>query len=198
MSRLFLDSEFTGLTRDAKLLALALVADDESWFYAEFTDVDRSVLSDWHQVNVVPHLSLTEEQIAGLPAGGRTVRGPAAVVTAALLEWLDRFSAIEIWADVPAYDWVLFCDLFGGALRLPRPIHYIVRDLATLLVARGMDPDLSRFDLAYAREQRSLSSDGREPATEPDPTDASTGLMRHNALGDAMAGMVCLTKLLPA
>lgn len=80
---------------------------------------------------------------------------------------------------MPAYDWVFFCDLFGGALHIPSHIHYIVRDLATLLLCKGMDPDTDRFAMAFSEHN-------------PPPA----GLARHNALADAWGGMRCVELLM--
>jgi len=174
--RLFLDTEFTSLTTHAQLISLALVALDCSYFYAEFTDYEASQLTDWHRTHVIAHLVLPE-QADRLPRNGTTVYGNKTTVVTALKEWLSGWPEVEIWADVPAYDWVLFCELFGGALHIPEHIHYIVRDLATLLQARSLDPDTDRFALAFG---------------EHGPPG---GLPRHNALADAWGGMEILTTL---
>lgn len=178
MSTLFLDTEFTALQQQARLLSLALVSEDDRWFYAEFTDIDRTQLSAWHQEHVVPYLSLSETQISQLPQNGTYLKASQADIVTALQEWLQQWTHIEIWADVPAYDWVLFCELFGGARDIPAHIHYIVRDLATLFILNGHDPDIDRFQFAYDRDL------------------PQHGLSRHNALGDAWAGLRCWKKLL--
>lgn len=146
---LFLDTEFTGLQQSAELISLALAGESGEWFYAEFTDYGTAALSDWHRENVLPYLFLEKGERPGYATGdGTTVRGNKVEVKAALIEWLGRFEKIEIWADVPAFDWVLFCELFGGALHLPKNIFYIPFDFATLLKTRGMDPDTPRESLA--------------------------------------------------
>ena len=55
---IFLDTEFTGLQQDADLISVAMVSEDDRWFYAEFTDFDAAKLSDWHKENVLPYLFL--------------------------------------------------------------------------------------------------------------------------------------------
>jgi hypothetical protein len=193
---IFIDTEFSGLTQDAALLSLALVPADGPWFYAVFNDADTAVLSPWHQKNIVPHLLLTDEQLIALPPGDY-ILGSRAQVLPHLLAYLATFEGIVVWADVPAYDWVLFCDLFGGALQLPKNIHYIVRDLATLLEAKGYDVDTDRFALAYGGENagaKALSSDGRVGEGQALAATAE-GLLRHNALGDALACRACWEKL---
>ena len=78
------------------------------------------------------------------------VRGDRFDISRVLRNWFARYgeaNSVEIWADVLAWDWVLFCELFGGGLGLPQQIHYIPRDLSTLLVLKGIDPDTSREEL---------------------------------------------------
>jgi hypothetical protein len=194
---MFLDTEFSGLHQNAQLISLALVPDDGPWFYAVFTDVDTTALSPWHQENMVPHLMLTDDQLAQLPAG-TYLQDTRENITASLLNYLAGFDQVTMWADVPAYDWVLFCELFGGALFLPKNIHYIVRDLAMLLEIKGYNVDTDRFALAYEGAAAGAivsSSDGREGKGQ---TTAATveGLLRHNALGDALAGSIVLRNLI--
>lgn len=171
------------------------------WFYAVFTNVDTEKLSPWHQENVVPHLPLTDEQLARLPAG-QYLRDTKENIIRELRHYLAQFDQIVMWADVPAYDWVLFCELFGGAFGLPKNIHYIVRDLATLLEAKGYDADTDRFSLAYADVGGAAgamisSADGRVGEGQAFAATAE-GLLRHNALGDALAGSIVLNKLINA
>lgn len=145
----FLDTEFTGLHQSGQLISLALVSLDGQWFYAEFTDYDDEGLSDWHRQYVVPNLFLergTHPSFAG--DNGVTVLGATNEVVPELKKWLGSFERIEIWADVLAYDWVFFCELFGGSLHLPKPIFYIPHDFSTLLKIKGIDPDIARESLA--------------------------------------------------
>lgn len=146
---LFLDTEFTGLHQSAQLISLALVSMEGQWFYAEFNDYDPQTLSDWHQENVIANL-LLEKGIHPDFAGnkGQTFRGNFKDVASILKHWLAQFESVEIWADVLAYDWVLFCELFGGSLHLPKNIFYIPHDFSTLLKVKGIYPDISRESLA--------------------------------------------------
>ncbi|SEQ59736.1 3'-5' exoribonuclease domain-containing protein [Neolewinella agarilytica] len=199
MQHIFLDTEFSGLHQNAALLSLAIVPDEGPWFYAVFTDVDTTTLSPWHQNNVVPHLLLTDEQRAQLPTG-IYLRDTPEKITHALRKYLEELGEVVCWADVPAYDWVLLCELFGGAFGLPKNVHYIVRDLATLLEAKGYDIDTDRFDLAYENHQgadagaRVSSADGRVGEGQKAAA-TQEGLLRHNALGDAMACKICWQKV---
>lgn len=171
---------------------------DGPWFYAVFNDVDLAKLSPWLHENVVPHLTLTKTQLAALPPG-EFVTGSRADILPRLRNYLNGFEDVVMWADVPAYDWVLFCELFGGAFGLPKNIHYIVRDLATLLEAKGYDIDTDRFALAYGDLGADAgaivrSADGRVGQGQAAAATAE-GLLRHNALGDALACRGCLLKM---
>lgn len=146
---LFLDTEFTGLRQSAQLISLALVDLEGRWFYAEFTDYDETSLTNWHQEHVIANLFLqngatpifTEQE-------GLSINDDSGTIVRELEKWLSHYDKVEIWADVPAYDWVLFCELFGGALSLPKSIYYICFDFATLLKTKGFDADIPRETLA--------------------------------------------------
>ena len=199
MVRLFLDTEFSALRQHAELLSVALVPQEGPWFYAVFTEVDLGSLSAWHQEHVVPHLPLTKAQLAALPPG-TYVRGSADEIVSALRAYLARFERVEIWADVPAYDWVFFCELFGGALRVPKHVHYIVRDLATLFVTKGYDVDTDRFAFARGNAgedagRRIQTGDGRTKGVAGGNGVSAEGLERHSALGDAMVARRCFKRL---
>jgi len=146
---IFLDTEFTGLEQSGQLISLALVSRDGGWFYAEFTDFDKENLSDWHQEHVLSNLWLDKGiRPEFAEQTGQSIRGTTEEIVSKLKDWLAEFDKIEIWADVLAYDWVLFCELFGGALNLPKHIFYIPHDFSTLLKVLGKDPDVARESLA--------------------------------------------------
>lgn len=164
---IYLDTEFTGLLQNAELISLALVDENQHYFYAEFTDYDPSTLTDWHQENVIQHLLLDKLDHTSLPPQGYTIKGTREQIASALIAWISNYQEIEIWTDAVAYDWVFFCELFGGALHLPRNIFYLPFDLVTLLKIQGIDPDCSRENIPLNWK----------------PT---KGLVKHNALYDAM------------
>lgn len=57
MKRLFLDTEFTDLIPDNKLISIALVSEDGRYFYAELTDTyERCECSDFVMNFVLPYL----------------------------------------------------------------------------------------------------------------------------------------------
>jgi hypothetical protein len=90
-----------------------------------------------------------------------------------LYEWLAQFDSVEVWSDCLAYDWVLFCDLFGGALNIPKNIYYIPFDICTVMKVEGFDPDVNREEFS-----------------------GITG-SKHNSLHDAKVIKACYEKMAP-
>ena len=178
--KLFIDCEFTGLVKNAELISLCLYHDDDRYFYAEFRDYSEEMLTAWHYENVISKLYYRDSAETTQEAGAVTrMKGSRENVTVKLKEWLGQFDNIEIWGDVPAYDWVLFCDLFGGALNIPKQIHYICGDIATLLIAKGVDKDIRRAEFVMEM----LNEKKNE---------------QHNALFDALVTKRCYEKLTTA
>lgn len=179
MTKIFLDTEFTGLHQKTTLISLAMVAESGEEFYAEFTDYDSSQLTDWLVEKVISKLWITNNQPYERVQNGTYLNGDRATIKEALQKWLVQFEGIEMWADVLAYDWVLFCELFGGAFNIPGNIFYAPFDLATALRIKGhikptrqYTEDISRYEFAG--------------------TDTT---MQHNALIDARTEMLCFKKI---
>lgn len=174
--KIVLDTEFTSLTQDAQLLSLALVAETGDKFYAEFNDYNPDIITEWVQANVIDHFEMnglkTDFRVEGSTVKCKSDRQG---VVEQLTKWLQQFDDIQMWADVPHYDWVLFCELFGGSMHLPSNVHYMCLDLATLLLANGID---------YRTERISLLEENEIPET----------YRIHNALSDAELALVLLNK----
>lgn len=153
--RIFLDTEFTELTQQAQLISIGLAAENGDWFYAELTDYDPSSINPWVNDNVLTLLTgaeLANAELVHIEAN-MACQGNAIAVSHALHEWLKRFGekkgCIHIWADVLAWDWVLFCELFGGARSqsMPKQVFWAPLDLSTLLSTKGIGPDVAREEL---------------------------------------------------
>ncbi|MEL6867854.1 MAG: 3'-5' exoribonuclease [Bacteroidota bacterium] len=174
-----MDTEFTGLHQQTTLISIGLVTDQQESFYAEFTDYDPEQVGDWIQANVIEQLQFQEkpnnyfEKIADKHW---RVKGNTAWIKTYLIDFLSAFEAVEIWADNLAYDWVLFCQLFGHGLNIPKQVHYIPFDLSTLFKVKGIDPDIKRED--FVAEELSLEDVAN----------------KHNALWDATIIRLCFYK----
>lgn len=175
--KVFFDTEFTGLHKDTTLISIGLVADDGNTFYAEFADYDKSQLNDWLQENVIKNtLFLNGKSIAESCTKLKNYQhiGATNTIRADLKDWLAQYDSVEMWSDCLAYDWVLFCQIFGGAFQVPKNVYYIPFDICTLFKMKGIDPDISREEYAEMQD----------------------GAQKHNALWDAKVIRACYYKLL--
>lgn len=127
--KVFFDCEFTGLRQDTTLISIGCVADNGQQFYAELTDYDDSQVDAWVRENVVQRLWVNTS-VKTVPQT-KYIVDKSPIVAVALAAWLQGLATtIEMWGDVLAYDWVLFCNLYGGAQYIPSNVFYIPFDLA--------------------------------------------------------------------
>lgn len=174
---IFYDAEFTGLHQSTTLISMAFCADDGREFYAEFSDFDHSQCDNWIQDNVLSvsrWIRQSELQPFVKQESDLTLCfGDSNYVKKALFKWLSAYDSIEIWADCLAWDWVLFCELFGGAFSIPKQIFYMPFDLVMLFTCKGLNADTPRLE--FAKQQGATFED--EPS--------------HNALFDARLTKIC-------
>lgn len=170
-TKIFFDTEFTGLHQNTTLISIGLVDECGNTFYAELTDYDKSQVDDWLQKNVIDNLILPKNQGNGICLDGYV--GNIEFIKEKLINWLSQFEQVEIWSDCLSYDWVLFNQIFGHAFSIPKNVYYIPFDICTLFIDRGIDPDISR-------EEFSGMIDGSQ---------------KHNALWDAKVIKACYEKL---
>lgn len=172
-SILCFDMEFTGLHQNTTLISLGIVSDCGKTFYAEYTDYNEDQCDNWIKDNVIKNLYLKETEV-DYSLDKCRIKGHSQDVRLMLEHWLEQFNEIEIWSDCLAYDWVLFCQIFGGAFCIPNKIFYIPFDLSTAFKMKGIDPDINREEYSGLKD----------------------GAIKHNALWDALVIQACYDKLM--
>lgn len=176
MTKVFFDTEFTGLHQNTTLISIGLVAETGETFYAELTDYDESQVDDWIRENVINKLWVDGPAICW-DTKKIVAKNDTEFVRENLISWFKQFRKVEIWSDCLSYDWVLFCQIFGHAFNIPQNIYYIPFDICTLFKAKGIDPDISREE--FCSDLTNLIPEGR----------------KHTALHDAEAIRLCYNKL---
>lgn len=180
--QVFFDFEFTGLHQKTTPISLGMYASNGLAFYAEFSDYDESQLNDWLRGNVIANLQFPEkikENIVSEDCGATYAVGSREFIAEEVRKWFGHIAGVnekgicEMWGDVLGYDWVLFCELFGGAFSIPQQCYYIPFDISTLMKMKGVDPDINREE--YAEVQKMGG--------------------KHNALWDAEVIKSCYRKL---
>lgn len=99
--KIFLDTEFSKLEPGAKLISIALVDEDENFFYAELNDTyELKDCSDFVKTNVLPYLK-----------GGNYVMSEYDCKLA-ICKWIEeRNVRCIICTDAPSWDMPLFLPL---------------------------------------------------------------------------------------
>lgn len=176
-TKVFFDTEFTGLHQNTTLISIGLVSDCGKTFYAELTDYDKSQIDSWLQENVIDKLSINKDSIGKFgDVQNWIVRGDSEALKYYLSDWIKQFEKVEMWSDCLSYDWVLFNQIFGHAFNIPKNVYYIPFDICTLFKLKGVDPDISREKYGC----------GEVYSETP----------KHNALWDAQVIKMCYEKLI--
>lgn len=180
MTKLFFDTEFTGLHQKTTLISIGIVSECGKTFYAEFTDYDKSQVDDWLRNNVIKNLFLNNTD-NGATMRDWMIKSDSPEIRIALQDWLKQFDQVQVWSDCLSYDWVLFCELFGHAFKIPKNVYYIPFDICPLLLEYTGNADISREE--YAGNMIEVNDSH------------NWGVKKHNALWDAYVIKACFKKL---
>jgi 3' exoribonuclease, RNase T-like len=114
--RYFMDTEFieSGPSFPLIPLSIGIVAEDGREFYAVNGDAPLELAGDWVRANVIPYLGEPRVAIASIKAQ--------------ILSWIDDPKP-EFWGYYADYDWVIFAQLFGTMMDLPKGWPMYCRDL---------------------------------------------------------------------
>lgn len=185
-TKVFFDTEFTGLHQNTTLISIGLVSDCGKRFYAEFTDYDKAQVNDWLQTNVINNLRYNDYPNSNIVIYNNLdvmqVKANYLSVKEQLEKWIAQFEKVEMWSDCLSYDWVLFCQLFGHAFNVPKNVYYIPFDICTLFKLKDIDPDINREEFADYKLDLIDHLEGR--------------LLKHNAMWDALVIKACYEKLM--
>jgi hypothetical protein len=129
--KFWMDTEFMEDGRTIELLSIGIVRVDGAEYYAVNAEADVSMANDWVKQNVLPHLDFTKAKAR------KNIRDE-------VLEFVTfAGKKPEIWGYYADYDWVVFCQLFGRMVDLPKGLPMYCRDVKQLAVFVG-DPELPK------------------------------------------------------
>lgn len=185
-TKIFFDTEFTGLDQNTNLISIGLVSETGESFYAEFSDYDKTQVDEWIETNIIKNLRFTnspfvkhsisyKNNLLNVETVNVEMVGTKEEIKIELTKWLEQFGEVEMWSDCLAYDWVLFNDIFGHAFNIPKNIYYIPFDICTMFKLNGIDPDISREEFIELED---------------------LGWKKHNALFDASIIKACYEKMI--
>jgi hypothetical protein len=178
VTNIFFDCEFTGLHQNTTLVSIGFISDNDKRFYAEFNDYDEKQVDEWMKNNVLNNLLFKDFNKYITPYKTSTddykIKGDKKQIKKELEKYLKQFDKIEIWSDCLSYDWVLFNNIFGTAMDIPKNILYIPFDICTLFKIKEIDPDISREEFVGEKNIKN----------------------KHNSLHDAIIIKRCFDKLI--
>lgn len=139
--RYYLDTEFIddGVTETLQLISIGIICDDGRELYLVNSEFDESRCDDWLKENVLKQLPLCT-----CPGGGALdhlghnapdckwrTRNQIRDAIIAFVPDPGNEVKPEFWAFFASYDWVLFAQLFGKMINLPKHFPWLVNDLKT-------------------------------------------------------------------
>lgn len=134
--RYYLDTEFDESPERLFLISLALRAEDGRELYLISTSFSRGTCNSWIKDNVLPRL---------VTASTHAVTLPIEEFKTKIEEFVGLDPAPEFWGWVSAYDWVLFCRLWGTMMDIPSSYPHVCNDLKTLTKIILQFDDLRRM-----------------------------------------------------
>jgi len=131
MIRWFLDTEFNDNGKTIELISIALVSEDRNYYAVASEGWSDESCSQWVKDHVLIHLPPANDMIGSMAWKTRDQIANDVVR-------LIGNETPEIYGYYSAYDWVVFCQLFGPMVSLPRnfPRHCV--DLRQRMKERGV------------------------------------------------------------
>jgi 3' exoribonuclease, RNase T-like len=156
---LFLDTEFTGLSRNAKLLSVGItvLSHKGESFYAEFNDFSMHLVNDFVKETVLPNMTFRDVH-EDFQESEKSIfmKSNTTVIRNTILVWLQNLhetynKQLQFVVDVGTYDWLLFSELIAkpsddGQIFVPNYVDYIPIDVSTMFHILGIDTDVSRVE----------------------------------------------------
>lgn len=160
-TKYFLDTEFIENGKTIDLISIGLVCEDGREFYRQSMECDFTKASDWVWRNVFPHLR--DFDMRGIRSCSQRKLGTTDSLTGRCLKddcvWAyrweirdavkafcdpEKFGKPEFWGYYADYDWVVFCQLFGTMIELPKGFPMYCNDIKQLCNSVG-DPQLPKL-----------------------------------------------------
>lgn len=127
--RYFFDTEFIEDGKTIDLISIGIVAEDGREYYAISTEFDASKADDWVRQNVIAQLEPKIQNYATFWKPRSQIKDDILHFTGSTMQITPHPSKPEFWAYYADYDWVVFCQLFGTMMDLPKGFPMYCRDI---------------------------------------------------------------------
>ncbi len=136
----FLDTEFIEDGKTIDLISIGIVCEDGREYYAVNSECDLSKANDWVKENVITQLP----KRAGLSSYPSSCAWKSkSEIKSDIIQLCTDYEDpdIEFWGYYSDYDWVVFCQLFGTMIDLPKGFPMFCLDLQQEAYKRGVKLD---------------------------------------------------------
>lgn len=125
----YIDTEFyeNGNSVPIKLISIGVACENGHSIYMENEEYDLTTADEWTRQNILPGLM-----------DRRASRSEMVKVITDFVEQESETEQPEFWGYYSSYDWVLFCQIFGTMLKLPKRWPKRCNDLAQLASSLGV------------------------------------------------------------
>ena len=129
----FIDTEFieSGPSKPIQLISIGIVAEDGREFYAVSSEFREEDASEWVKENVLPYL------------GDETSPDSLDTLGYRIERFVHGGGTPEFWGWYSDYDWVVFCQIFGRMIDLPKGFPMYCKDIKQLCDDLG-NPELPK------------------------------------------------------
>lgn len=150
MSDYFFDTEFqeNGPHNPIDFISIGIIDEDGRAYYAVSSEFNEASASDWIKENVIPRLGVEEEE-----------KKPLKQIASEILKFVGDDESPSFIADYGAYDWVVFCQLFGKMIDLPDYFPKHVKDVQQLYSELKLTEELPTLE---APNEHNALSDAKE------------------------------------
>ncbi len=118
--KFWFDTEFceAGPHKPIDLISIGMVAQDGRTLYCISSEFDENNVNDWVKANVITQL-------------GTDKRKPLAEIAILIMDFCDpeKYGKPEFYGYYADYDWVVFCQIFGTMMDLPKGFPMYCRDI---------------------------------------------------------------------
>ncbi len=123
--RYFLDTEFieSGPYYPIQLISIGIVSEDEREFYRVSNEFNPKIANEWVRDNVLNNL-------------GNSTPISLKQIASDIKEFCPDIKP-QFWGYYADYDWVVFCQIFGSMMQLPKGWPMYCRDIKQLCFHLG-------------------------------------------------------------
>ena len=147
--RYYLDTEFIEDGKTIDLISIGIIDQNGRTYYAVNRECDFAKANPWVRENVLHPMGIYDSfdirANPGSPEISPRLRETILAsrfhetIASEILRFIGSDDEIEFWADYCAYDWVVFCQLYGTMMDLPKRFPMYCNDLQQALTTSVAD-----------------------------------------------------------